>query len=57
MFLFAFLCLVLTILLIITFVVLSVGGSIFILLFGDIIVCIFILAWIIKKIFFNNKKQ
>lgn len=46
--------LALTILFLLAFMVIAVatGGSAFILAFGDIIVCVFILIWIIKKIFF-----
>lgn len=48
MFLFIILLLILLILTVITILAISVGGAAFILLFGDVIVCIFIIAWIIK---------
>lgn len=48
-----FITLLLTVLLltVLTVVIVSVTGAVGIVLFGDVIVCIFILAWIIKKIF------
>lgn len=47
-----FIILTLIVLLLIGFLVLaiSVGGALSILLFGDVIVCIFIIVWIMKKI-------
>lgn len=44
--------LLLTLLALITFTVIAIsaGGAVFMILFSDVIVCIFILAWIIKKI-------
>ena len=47
-----FIILALIVLLLIGFLVLaiSVGGALSILLFGDVIVCIFIIVWIMKKI-------
>lgn len=46
--------LALTILFLLAFIIIAVaaGGSVFILVFGDAIVCVFILIWIIRKIFF-----
>ena len=29
----------------------AIGGSVFIVVFGDVIVCIFLIVWIIKKLF------
>lgn len=40
-----------------TIIALALGGTIFIVLFGDVIVCIFILLWLIKKIFFKKKNK
>ena len=47
-----FIILTLIVLLLIRFLVLaiSVAGALSILLFGDVIVCIFIIVWIMKKI-------
>ena len=45
------------ILIALTIIVLAAGGTAFIVVFGDVIVCIFILAWIIKKIFFKKKDK
>ena len=52
MILFLILSLILIALIALTIIVLAAGGTAFIVVFGDVIVCIFILAWIIKKIFF-----
>lgn len=54
MILFTILALTLIILTVITAVMISVGGSFAIVLFGDVIVCIFIIGWIIKKLFFER---
>ena len=50
MILFTILLLILLILIIITVLLVSIGGSAFIIVFGDVIVCIFIIAWILKKL-------
>lgn len=57
MILFLILSLILIALIALTIVVLAAGGTAFIVVFGDVIVCIFILAWIIKKIFFKKKDK
>lgn len=57
MILFLILMIILVALIAITIAVIAAGGTIFIVIFGDVIVCIFLLAWLIKKIFFNNKKD
>ena len=36
--------------------VLAVGGVGFFIVFGDVIVCILIIVWIIKKLFFKKKQ-
>lgn len=48
--------LALIVLFLIAFVVVAIaaGGVTCILVFGDVIVCVFILIWIIKKIFFRR---
>lgn len=33
----------------------SIGGTVFIVLFGDVIVCILVIMWLIKKLI-NRKK-
>lgn len=50
MILFTILALVALFLIIFTVVAVSIGGAAFIIIFGDIIVCIAIIVWIIKKI-------
>ena len=57
MILFLILSLILIALIVLTIIVLVTGGTAFIIVFGDVIVCIFILAWIIKKIFFKKKDK
>ena len=56
MILFLILSLILIALIAITVILVAAGGTAFIIVFGDVIVCIFLLIWVIKKIFFNNKK-
>lgn len=56
MILFLILSLILIALIALTIIVLAVGGTAFIVVFGDVIVCIFLLIWVIKKIFFNKTK-
>ena len=55
MILFAILVTVLILLVIFAFAVISVGGTVFVIVFADLIVCIFIIAWVIKH-FFGRKK-
>lgn len=50
MVLFILLAMILMILVIATVFVISVGGAIGIILFSDVIVCIVIIAWIMKKL-------
>ena len=50
------LALMLFILIAVTVLAISVGGSIAVILFGDVIVCIFIIVWIINKIVKRRKK-
>lgn len=57
MILFLILSLILIALIVLTIITLAAGGTAFIVVFGDVIVCIFILAWIIKKIFFKKKDK
>ena len=35
----------------------AIGGSVFIVVFGDVIVCIFLIVWIIKKLFKKKPKK
>lgn len=49
------LVLILVILAVVSVIILAVGGSAFILVFGDLIVCIAIIVWIIKHIFKKKK--
>lgn len=55
MFLLTILLLILIILVAFTVLLISIGGSVFIIVFGDVIVCVFIIGWIIKKLI--NKKK
>lgn len=56
MFLFIILTLILTILTVFIVLTLSVFGAGAIVVFGDVIVCGFIIGWIIKKLFFKRSK-
>lgn len=40
----------------VTVIALSAGGAAFIIIFGDVIVCVIIIAWIIKRLFKRKKK-
>ena len=35
----------------------AIGGSVFIVVFGDVIVCIFLIVWIVKKLFKKKPKK
>ena len=35
----------------------AIGGSVFIVVFSDVIVCIFLIVWIIKKLFKKKPKK
>jgi hypothetical protein len=50
MILFTILLLMLILLTVFTVLAISIGGSVAIVLFGDVFVCIFIIAWLIKTI-------
>lgn len=56
MFLFMILALILVILIVVTVVVVSIVGAGTILIFGDVIVCILIIGWIIYRLFFKKRK-
>ena len=56
MILFTLLAMILIILIAFILVVVSIGGASFIVIFGDVIVCIAIIMWMIKKIV-NRKKR
>ena len=51
MILFIILLLTAVILTVVTVLALSAGGAAFIVLFGDVIVCIALIVWIMRKIF------
>lgn len=50
MFLFLILLLILILITIFTVAVVSVGGAVFIVIFGDVIVCAFIIVWLLRKL-------
>lgn len=56
MVLFLILLLITIILAIVTVVAVSIGGATFIILFGDVIVCVFIIVWIMKRLFRRKRK-
>lgn len=55
MILFTLLAITLAMLVTITLLTISLGGSVFIILFSDVIVCIAIIVWFIKRL--ANKKK
>lgn len=55
MILFTTLLLMLIILVVIAVIAVALGGSVFIIIFGDVIVCAFIIGWIMKKLI--NKRH
>lgn len=57
MFLFIVLAIILAILVTITALVLAVGGAGFIIIFGDVIVCVFLIGWIMKKLTTKKKRK
>ena len=57
MFLFLVLLITFVILILITAFVISIFGAGFIIIFGDVIVCVLIIAWIIKKIISKKKDK
>lgn len=50
------LALIVLVLIAITVIVVSIGGALGVIMFGDVIVCIAILIWIIRKILFRKNK-
>ena len=57
MILFSILLLIVTILAVVTIIGIAVGGAGFVIVFGDVIVCIALLILIIKKLFFGKNKK
>lgn len=57
MFLFIILALIFALLSLFIILTVSALGAGAIIIFGDIFICLFILGWIIKKIFFKKKKD
>ena len=55
MILFTILILMIIMLTLIAIIAFSMGGTMFILVFGDVIVCIALLIWIIKRL--HNRKK
>lgn len=56
MILFMILALMVIILTGLTVLAISIGGSVAVVLFGDVIVCIIVILFIIKRIIFGRKK-
>lgn len=56
MILFTILTIMLLSLIAITVIAVSIGGAAFIAVFGDVIVCVFLLVWIVKKLVSKKKK-
>lgn len=56
MILITILLLMLILLTIITVLAVSVGGAVFIVVFGDVIVCIFLIVWLLKRLITKKKE-
>lgn len=56
MILFITLCLIAIAIAVISILVLSAAGASFILVFGDLIVCVFLIIWLIKTVFWKKKE-
>ena len=56
MILFIIMALTVILLTVITVAALSVGGAALIIIFGDVIVCVAILIWIMKRLFGRKRK-
>ena len=56
MLLFLILALMLIVLTVTVVIAVALGGSAFIIVFGDVIVCIFIIVWIIRRMFKRKRK-
>ena len=56
MILFTILTLILLILLVVTVVVVSAVGAGALIVFGDVIICVVLIGWIIYRLFFKKKK-
>ena len=56
MFLFTMLLLIAIVLAVITVIAIVFGGTVFTVVFGDVIVCIFIIVWIMKRLFTKKKR-
>ena len=56
MILFIILLLTLLTLMVFTILTVSAGGAVFIVLFGDVIVCILLIVWILKRLIGRKKK-
>lgn len=57
MILFMILLLTLLLITVLTVIAISAGGAVFIVLFGDVIVCGFLIIWIMKKLIGRKKKK
>jgi hypothetical protein len=56
MILFTILTIIALILLVVTVVALSVFGAATIIVFGDVIVCVVLIGWLIYRLFFKKRK-
>lgn len=55
MILFTILLLMLILLTVITVLAISIGGSVFVVIFGDVIICIFLIVWLLKRLVTKKK--
>lgn len=57
MFLLAMLMIIACILILFTVLVISIGGTVGIIIFADVIVCIGVILWIIKRLIMKRKRK
>lgn len=57
MFLLAMLMIIACILTLFTVLVISIGGTVSIIIFADVIVCIGVILWIIKRLIMKRKRK
>lgn len=57
MFLLAMLMIIACVLILFTVLVISIGGTVGIIIFADVIVCIGVILWIIKRLIMKRKRK
>lgn len=57
MFLLAMLMIIACVLILFTVLVISIGGTVGIIIFADVIICIGVILWIIKRLIMKRKRK